>query len=279
MNLRITSNGLDDLVTGCSAIIHLAAEMTRAGLMQVVNVDGTRALAEAAERAGIKTFVYASSVAVYGSGLHRYVPETAPVLTVDRDVRSEYWAVDELRAYGRTKLGGELAIREATASVRYVIFRPTVVVDIDDVIASCNGGKAKRNLAAHRHAHHIYVRDVADAFSWAVACGLAGKSAPGSVEIYNLGEDEFSEPTHADFMRKAYAFCGDARFRVLRVPWPADWLRDALRFHSLPLRNPLWRMYFPSDRLHAAGWRPPFGMARVHDAALRRIGGEAAVME
>jgi choline dehydrogenase-like flavoprotein/nucleoside-diphosphate-sugar epimerase len=275
MDLRAASAGLDDLVTGCSAVVHLAAEMTNPDHMQTVNVDGTRALAEAAERAGVRAFVYASSVAVYGSGLRRDMLEDAPVLTPDRDVRSEYWAVDQLRAYGRTKLGGELAIREAAASVRYVVFRPTVVVDIDDVIAIRDWGKVKRNLAAHRHAHHVYVRDVADAFSWAVARGLAGTTAPGSVETYNLGEDEFVEPTHADFMRKAYTVNGNARFHAITVPWPVDWVRDALKFRSLPLRNPLWRMRFPSGRLHAAGWRPPFGMAGVHDAALSRIGAEA----
>jgi nucleoside-diphosphate-sugar epimerase len=275
MDLRTAGAALDDLVAGCSAVVHLAAEMTNPDHMPSVNVSGTRALVEAAERVGVRTFVYASSVAVYGSGLRRNVLEDAPVLTFDRDVKSEYWAVDQLRAYGRTKLGGEHAIRELAASVRYVIFRPTVVVDVNDVIAVRDWGAVKRNLAAHRHAHHVYVRDVADALCWAVVRGLADTIASGSVETYNLGEDEFTEPTYADFMRKAYAVSGDVRFRAVTVPGLADWLRDALKFHSFPLRHPLWRMRFPSGRLHAAGWRPPFGMAGVHDAALRRIEAEA----
>ena len=45
MDLRAASAGLDDLVTGCSAVVHLAAEMTNTDHMQTVNVDGTRALA------------------------------------------------------------------------------------------------------------------------------------------------------------------------------------------------------------------------------------------
>lgn len=266
----------DGLVAGCCAVLHLGAEIGDMQVMPRVNVDATRFAAEAAERAGVTVFCYTSSVAVYGSGRGRTMGEDSPLLTVDRDLRSEYWALDYVRAYGRTKLGGELAIRGAARSVRYIVFRPTVVVDVAGIVEIREWSWVKRTLAAHRHAHHIYVRDVSDAIVWSMERALAGTGAPGSVETFNLSQDEFAEPTHAEFLRKAFVVSGDPRFRIPKVPGIADWAHDFLRFRTLPLRNPLWRMRFPSDRLQSAGWRPPFGMARAHALALGQVRNEAA---
>ncbi len=261
----------DDLVFGCDAILHLGGEKGRMERMQRINVDATRLLAEAAERKGIKAFCYTSSVAVYGSGLQTFMTEDAPVLTVDRDVRSEYWALEYVRAYGRTKLAGELALRQAARAVRYVVLRPTVVVDISEIVGIRDWSYFKRTLTAHRHAHYIYVRDVSDAMIWSMERAIAGEGAPGSVEIFNLSEDEFPNPTHADFLREAFAVSKDARFRVVTMPWIGDWLHDFLRFRTLPLRNPLWRMRFPNDRLRAAGYRLRYGMAQANAVALETL--------
>jgi nucleoside-diphosphate-sugar epimerase len=207
--------------------------------MPRINVEGTKLLAASAERACVKTFGCTSSVAVYGSGLTRHMSEDSPILTVDRDVRSKYRALDYVRTYGRTKRA----------------------------VYALNWSLVKRTLAAHRHAHHIYVRDVTDAIIWSIERAITGVWALGSGETFNHSEDEFPEPTHANFMRKAFAAGGDKRFCVIRVPWIADWMYDLLRFRTLPLRNPLWRMRFPNDRLRATGYRHRFGMAEAHARA------------
>lgn len=265
----------DGLVSGCAAVLHLSGEKGKMERMQRTNVDATRLLAEAAERAGVRAFCYTSSAAVYGSGLQRTMTEDAPVLTVERDVRSEYWALEYVRAYGRTKLAGELALREAAKAVRYVVLRPTFVVDIPEIIGIRDWSYFKRILTAHRHAHYIYVRDVSDALIWSMERAITGAGAAGGVEIFNLSEDEFQKPTHADFLRQAFAASGDTRFRVVRMPWLGDWLHDFLRFRTLPLRNPLWRMRFPNDRLRAAGYRIRFGMAQAQAIALEMLRKEA----
>jgi len=126
-------------------------------------------------------------------------------------------------------------------------------------------------LTAHRHAHHIYVGDVSDALIWFMERGWEGVGTAGGVEVYNLAEDEFAEPRHIDFMRKAFAASGDHRYRTINVPGIADWLRDFLRFRTLPLRNPLWRMRFSNDRLKAAGYRFRFGMAKAEELALATL--------
>jgi len=265
----------DGLVAGCGAVLHLAAEIGKMDRMQRVNVDATRRLAVAAEHAEIKAFCYTSSVSVYGSGQQRIMSEGADVLTVDRDVRSEYWALDYVRAYGRTKLAGELAIKEAARKTCYMILRPTVVVDVDDLLNIRDWTITKRWLAAHRHAHHVYVRDLTDALIWCMKLAMGGKIPAGTVETFNFSEDEFAGATHADFMRMAYATSRDSRFRVVKVPGIADWMHDFLRFRSLPLRYPLWSMRFPNDRLRAAGYRHRFGMAKAHDCALNALRKEA----
>ncbi|HEY6881750.1 MAG TPA: GMC family oxidoreductase [Polyangiales bacterium] len=266
----LVDEGFDQLVAGCHAVLHLAAEIGKKARMQRVNVDATRLLARAAEKEGVEAFCYTSSVAVYGSGLRREIAEDSPVLTVDRDVPSEYWALDYVREYGRTKLAGELALRQEAARTRYVILRPTVVVDVDDIINVREWALLKRVLGAHRHAHHIYVRDVADAVIWAIARARESER-PGSVELFNLAEDEFGEPHHADFMQRAFALTGDARYRVLTTSWVGDWLHDFLRFRTLPLRNPLWRMNFSNRRLQDAGYFPRFGLAEAHSRALATL--------
>lgn len=266
-----TARDYDALLAGCPAVLHLGAEIGKQDRMERVNVYATRLLAEAAERAGVMAFCYTSTVAVYGSGLGRIMAENAPVLNTERDVRSEYWALDYVRTYGRTKLAGELALRAAARSVRYVVLRPTVVVDVPGIVGIRDWSPVKRTLAAHRHAHHIFVRDVSDAILWSMERALAGVRARGSIETFNLSEDDIPEPTHADFLRKAYASTGDPRYRVRRVPGIVDWAHDFLRFRTLPLRNPLWRMRFPSDRLRAAGYRPRFGMMRANALALEEI--------
>jgi nucleoside-diphosphate-sugar epimerase len=267
----VTDTQFESLVSGCDAVLHVAGEKGKMERMQRTNVDATRLLADAAERAGVKAFCYTSSAAVYGSGLQRTITEDAPVLTVKRDVRSEYWALEYVRMYGRTKLAGELALRQAAKSVRYVVLRPTFVVNIPEIVGIRDWSYIKRALTAHRHAHYIYVRDVSDALIWSMKRAIAGAGAPGSVEVFNLSDDECPEPTHADFLRKAFAATGDPRFRVLKAPWLGDWLHDFLRFRTLPVRNPLWRMRFPSDRLRAAGYRIRFGMAHANAIALEAL--------
>ncbi|MDQ3716146.1 MAG: NAD-dependent epimerase/dehydratase family protein [Actinomycetota bacterium] len=265
----------DELVAGCEAVLHLAAEMSAGDRMSRVNADATRLLAEASEDAGVRTFCYTSSIFVYQCTHQRMASEDAPVMTVEHDVPSERPGPERIRDYGRTKLAGERALREVARSIRYVILRPTVVVDFPQIIGVRDWHRMKKILVAHRHAHQIYVRDVSDAVIWAMERALDGVGEPGSVETFNLSEDECTQPRYADFFRAALRSTGDARFRVRPAPGVVDWIVTAVRFRSFSLRNPLWRMRFPSDRLRRAGWSPPFGMAYARAMAIAEVRGEA----
>lgn len=265
------ATGYDDLMRGCRAVLHIGAEMKDHARMARTNVEGTRLLARAAEDAGVEAFCYTSSISVYGSGLTREAREDSPVLTADRDVPSEYWGDEGIRIYGRTKLGGELAVRDVARTVRYTILRPTVVVGVDEILKVGDWPLAKRVAAAHRHSHFVYVRDVSEAIIWAMERSLRGEGNPGSVEVFNVGEDEHERPTHAEFMRRAYQASGSRRFKVVPTPWFVDWMRDLIRLRRGTRRHPLWRMRFPTDRLYAAGYTHRYGMSYAYDLALSRL--------
>ncbi|WP_405421720.1 GMC oxidoreductase [Pseudonocardia alni] len=255
----------DALVAGCRHVVHLAAEIGKADRMEAVNVAATRGLAAAAERAGTTAFCYASTVAVYGSAVRAVSDEDGPVLTPDRDVPAEYWALGYVRAYGRTKLAGEHAVRDVAGRVAYTVLRPTVVVDTGQLLDTARWSRFKRTVTAHRRTHHVYVEDVVDAAIWAVERAATA----GRVEVFNVSDEVGESDTYAMFFRDAYRATRDRRFRIVPVPGVVDWFRDVARFRVSPHRRPLWRMSFPADRLRAAGFVPRYGMRYAQQAALR----------
>ena len=261
----------DSVVADCAAVFHLGAELGKMERMARSNVDATRCLAEAAERAGVKAFIYTSSVAVYGLVGGRHVTEASPVLTMDCDIKNEYWAAQWLRAYGRTKLAGEAALRGAAGTVEYVIVRPTVVVDVPDLVALGDWGRVRKSLFANRRAHHVFMPDVADALIWLMERALGRDRPEPGVSTYILAEDETVVDTYKAFFDRAFIASGDPKFRVANVPWQVDWLRALAQARSLPLRPSFGRMRFSSDKLRGEGWQPRFGMDHAVARAVETI--------
>jgi nucleoside-diphosphate-sugar epimerase len=261
----------DELVEGCSAVVHLAVEMADPALMWKSNVEATARLVDAAENKGIKSFCYVSTIAVYGSRRSTLCTEDEQVLPAYRDAPEKYLAVYQTRTYARTKLAGEYAVLGRAHLVSYIILRPAVVVSVDQLIEIRTWPLIKRMTVAHRHAHHVYVGDVSAAIVWSLNRTLINGAVPGSVEIYNISEDEYSEPKHIDFMNKAYLASGDKRFRIIALPSVLDWLRDILRFRQNLLLRPVWRLTFPNTKIKMAGFQLPFGMAWAHNAAIQKI--------
>lgn len=259
-------------VDGCAAVVHLASSRGDGATMPAVNAGATGSLAVAAENAAVRAFCYVSSVSVYGSPRRRDVDEASPVLTTERLVTAEYLAADRRREFGRTKLLGEQLLRAAAGTVRYTVLRPTVVVDVPDLIAIRDWSRRRQIRRAGRHAHHVYVGDVADAIAWSVARGLADATAPGAVEVFDLHDDDVPHPRHADFLREAYAATGDRRFRVLPMPRIVDRITTAIRYRSR--RHAFGHVRFRSPKLRDAGWRAPWGMAYARAEALDRLRSE-----
>ncbi len=112
--------GLDDApalaraLAGIEAVVHLAAHVHQrsipadgspaAAAFRSVNVDGTRALLDATIAAGVRDFVFASSVKVVGEDSGAPWTEDTPPAPAD--------------AYGATKLEAERLVRERAAAHR-----------------------------------------------------------------------------------------------------------------------------------------------------------------
>jgi nucleoside-diphosphate-sugar epimerase len=257
------SLNFDPVLQGCVAVIHLAAEITGIERMQRSNVAATRALAEASERASIRFFCYTSSVSAYGSSRRRLVAEDSPVLTSDHDVPGEYWGSESLRCYGRTKLQGELAIRDAARNAEYVILRPTVVVDVPDLIKLGDWTMSRKRRLGAGHAHHIYVRDVADAIVWFMERSLGREQPSPGVETFNLSEDDTPISSYGEFFKSTYEATSDARWAAPPMPWPVEWLYAIYSSRRLILRHPFGRVVFSNHKLRETGYVFRFGMSRA----------------
>lgn len=104
-----------NILRGIDAIIHLAAYYTFTGksvLYRKINVEGTRLLAEAALKTGVKRFIYCSSTEVIGP--------------VENPPGNEETPPNPQFEYGRSKLEAEKVVRAlGNLGLEYTIIRPS----------------------------------------------------------------------------------------------------------------------------------------------------------
>jgi nucleoside-diphosphate-sugar epimerase len=201
-DLRVPES-LADAVRGVEVVVHIGgvtAARTEAEYM-AANGRGTESLVKAAVRAGVRRFVYVSSLAAHGPS-----PDGAP-RPLDAPGRP-------LSSYGRSKLAGEVATLAAREQMSVAVVRPPAVYGPRDkallplykiartgVLPVIGDG---RNVVSFVHVH-----DMADAI---VAVALAEGPSGG---IYTA---EDGTPHTWREMVRAY---GDAiGKRVLCVPTP-----------------------------------------------------------
>jgi len=194
---------------GCDAVFHLAAlysyARADARAMQAVNVDGTRAVLDAAARAGVGRVVHTSSCATCGPVAARAATEA------DAPPRWEL-AVP----YKRTKLEGErLALNAARDGLDVVVVNPTTPVGPGDLrptptgkmVADVARGRARAYLAGAA-LNVVAVEDVAAGHLLAFERGRSG-------ERYLLGGENLS-------LREVFAIVAQAVGRRpprIGVPW------------------------------------------------------------
>lgn len=126
LSVRATMDDPDTLVkaaTGCDAVFHAAADTSlwrRTEAAQLAtNVDGTRNLLRAAERAGVQAFMHTSSVSAYSHLVQGTLDESAT------QRGGESWI-----GYERSKYLGECAVR--AASVPWIVFNPSHILGPGD---------------------------------------------------------------------------------------------------------------------------------------------------
>lgn len=268
----LDSLNFDGVVDGCTAVMHLGAETFDVRKMKRVNEDATQALVKAAERAHVAFFCYVSSVCVYGSPRSRIVTEESPVVTADRDLDGEYWADDQLRAYARTKVGGERRLIVEAKDGEYVVFRPTVVCTIDDILAIKDQSLLRKIFLARRYSNQVFVDDVVGALIWFLQRALnRGEPKPG-VTIYNLSDDDMESNTFGHFLDKAYRDTGRKEFYCpFQAPRMLDIAKDMLKYRSLDVRYRLGRFRLSAQKLFSTGYRHAVGMRKARNLAISQL--------
>ncbi len=179
---------LRSVVQGCHAVFHFAAvlnEFQPPQFYRSVNVEGTRALAEAALAAGVERFLHASSVAVYGLRASGRIDESSPRVPCGD-------------SYGDTKLEAEELIRRMAAErgLPAVIVQPTQVYGAGDRAWTSRPIeliRARRMLlvdGGRGLVSPIYIDDLAEGVLAAARAGRAGRSyilcGPATISIREL---------------------------------------------------------------------------------------------
>jgi len=115
------AGAMKHLVRGADVVYHCAATMGKADrrLSEQVNVEGTQIIATAALAAGVRRFVYVSSISVYAATRTRHG-------TITEEKQPEH--IERLNFYSRTKLEAEHVVRRlGRDGLDYSILRPTNV--------------------------------------------------------------------------------------------------------------------------------------------------------
>lgn len=171
---------------GCDALFHLAADYRlwapRPQELYQANVEGTRALLEAAQRAGVPRVVYTSSVATLG------IPKDGTPGTETTPVSLR----DMVGHYKRSKfLAEQVVAGYAAQGVPVVIVNPSTPIGPRDIKPTPTGRLVRDAMAGRMPAYVdtglnvVHVDDVADGHWLAFKHGVVG-------ERYILGGADLS---------------------------------------------------------------------------------------
>ena len=158
------TDAVKKLVDGVDAVVHVAAALRTSTDFEGVNVHGTRALAEAAEK--VPLFLHFSTNLVYPAGLGRPATEDDPADPVP-----------DFGDYPRTKAEGERAVldtREAT-----ILRLAFVYGDEDPHLAEALSRVS--TWPGHHRFHLVHHADVAQAVTKVLDTGATG--------IFNIADD------------------------------------------------------------------------------------------
>ena len=201
---------------GIDIVYHIAATYRTAGqpdaTYRQVNVDGTRTLVNAAQRAGVARFVHCSTVGVHGHVERPPANEDAPLAPGD--------------IYQETKLEGERLARETgrEGPMEVVVARPTAIYGPGDTrLLKMFRGIAKRRfpmLGAGTVCYHLtYIDDLVEGFR------LCGETPSAAGRTYVLAGQSYASLNELVGVIATEAKVPPPRWRF--PVWPV-WLAGAL---------------------------------------------------
>ena len=268
-------DGLRNALGDIETVIHCAALCGPPGTLEEyenANVRGTLRLVRLAAEAGVKNFVYVSSMSVYAApqGSSPILDETSPY-----DERAA-----ERGAYTRSKLAADAAVLDYArhhASPRIIVLRPGTIYGPGAKLPvgrfQLPSSGARPVIAGSRRvlAGLVYVDDVVDAMLAAAVSDVPTGSVYNLVDSANCDQEEVA--------RTLREITG-GRIRPLFAPYPLVWaamlgldLLSLVRHRKLGtaryrLQRTLAPMKFECEAARKdLGWRPRVtlaeGLARV----------------
>jgi nucleoside-diphosphate-sugar epimerase len=257
-SISLESPRLADVLEGISTIVHLAGltQARRAADFQRVNVDYTRAVAEATRASGAR-LVHVSSQTAGGPA-----PAGRP--------RTEADMPAPITPYAESKLAGERVVRQ-TNGLSWAILRPTAVYGPRDrrllpLFRLARLGVFPRpSNAASFVLDLIHVQDVARAIE------LAASSPAAEGETLYIGS---GDPITLEAMLKELARVCDRPYRPLPVPFALAWLSALAGTVETRVRGRVVFAGLDFARLREARSE---GFACSVERAERRLGFRAAI--
>jgi nucleoside-diphosphate-sugar epimerase len=240
----------DGAARRCGGMVHLAniahARVDRAELERV-NVEGTRRLAEQALAAGVRRFVYVSSIKVHGN--------ESPAGGF-----SAASAIDPADAYGETKARAERALRELEAQgLQLTILRPPLVYGASVranflALARAVDRRLPLPLASVRNRRSlVYVGNLADAI---VRC----LETPASVgRAYPLSDEGAAPSTPELCVALGIALGRPAR--LVRCPPSLLEIAAALVGRRAAALSLTRNLEVDGSDFRRLGWRAPYTLA------------------
>lgn len=182
LDVEVVEGDLTDAVSlaricdGCDAVFHVAADYRlwapRPQELYQTNVEGTRALLDAARRAGVPRVIYTSSVATLG------IPKDGAPGTETTPVSLR----DMVGHYKRSKfLAEEVAVGYAAQGLPIVIVNPSTPIGPRDIKPTPTGRVVRDAMAGRMPAYVdtglnvVHVDDVADGHWLAFKQGVVGE--------------------------------------------------------------------------------------------------------
>ena len=226
---------LEAAMQGVDTVFHTAAYVelgvVDAAKMTQINVEGTRAVLQAAEVVGVSKLIYCSTIGIYGDTQGEVIDETF-----------QRTQTGFSSAYDRTKyLAQQLVDQFAAAGLPIVSVMPSGIFGADDphfgpVMDTFLKGKLKVWAGGDRITGIVHVDDLVDAML------LAAEKAPAGAH-YILSSGEMST-------REMFAFLS----QTVGVPAPREVPEPIVRLAGL-LLDPIGRLL---------SWQPPISRERVH---------------
>ncbi len=247
----------DAALEGVDAVVHLAARVhvldERAAdpltEFRRVNVDGTRALAQACVRNGVRRLVFVSTVKVHGEATHG-----RPFTEADQPAPED--------PYGVSKMEAEAALHAVAldTGLDVVVVRPPLVygpgvgANFLALLRAVDRGQPLPLAAVRNRRSLVYVGNLVDAL---VRCIDHPAAAGGTFLV-----DDGVPVSTADLVREIARALGRSA-RLLSVP--ASWLRLAgtLTGRGAAVDRLLSDLEVDSSALRRAlGWTPPWTLAQ-----------------